>query len=274
MLGYGTYTEVLKAMYKGNLAAVKKFNYISNIKTFKKQASFISRLSSDNIVQLFGMVIQNKRSPELVFEYMDGGSLDVFIKKQKTSLTNFSKAGIALAIARGLQILHEHNIIHRDLRSRNVLLSTDGRVKLADFGFARENAPMQDYRSQALPYAAGSAYPAAPSSGEIYNNPLATAFWTAPEVLQHHNDHSIESDIYSFGIILTELDTLTAPYSSSGEKIWQTLIRVQEGSITPQLSSSCEPWYKEITGKCISQDPMNRPKFDVIVQLFEQYAFE
>ncbi|OQR89252.1 hypothetical protein THRCLA_22719 [Thraustotheca clavata] len=87
---------------------------------------------------------------------------------------------------------------------------------------------------------------------------MASVLWAAPEILNYCMAR-IENDIYSFGIILTELDTLLAPYSTIDTPIWQTLTQIQEGELTMQ---------------CLSFDPLKRPKCVDIIVALEQCAFK
>ncbi|OQR89250.1 hypothetical protein THRCLA_22718 [Thraustotheca clavata] len=101
-------------MFSNNIVAK-----ITSFKCLQARASFIYKLYSENIVQLLDMV-KSPSSPHLVFEYMNGRSLDSYLMSQ-----------CPLAIARGLYELHDYIIVHHDLRSRNVLLFDDKAISMS-----------------------------------------------------------------------------------------------------------------------------------------------
>ncbi|OQR80541.1 kinase, partial [Thraustotheca clavata] len=229
-------------------------------------------LHSEYIIQLHGIVNDNAYCHyQLAFEYMNGGTLDSYIMCQRRRKKDVLKIEIALAIARGLHELHSHKIVHRDLRSRKILLSTDGRVKLSDFGFTRHNPAMEphysDWNASVLSSESDIEIASIGSSAQSNYTPVAASLWTAPEALYDDHSYKIENDIYSFGVILIELDTLKAPSSCNIKQITE----VEEGLAEFQLGSNCEPWYKVLVERCLSFDPKKRPdSFDIVREL-ERY---
>ncbi|OQR82394.1 kinase, partial [Thraustotheca clavata] len=108
-------------------------------------------------------------------------------RNDEATVTNYTTLEIAWVIANGLADIHGYRCIHRDLKSPNVLLSTKHYIKIADFGLVHEvNSTM--------------------------THVVSGRSWTAPEMLKS-GKYSYPADIYSFGVILTELDTLALPYS-------------------------------------------------------------
>ncbi|XP_074389736.1 serine/threonine-protein kinase PAK 3-like [Zonotrichia albicollis] len=123
----------------------------------------------------------------LVLEYMDGGALSDIISR--TYLCEDEAAAISRECLQGLDFLHSNHIIHQDVKSRNILLKTDGSVKLADFGLFAPLTPEQSRRSSVA----------------------GTAGWLAPEVVTGQ-PHGPKVDIWSLGIVGIEMVEREVPY--------------------------------------------------------------
>jgi len=132
-------------------------------------------------------------------------------------------------------------LIHRDLKSRNVLIDAQAGAKLSDFGISRN-------RSYTETMTAG----------------VGTARWIAPEVILggHYTEFA---DIYSFGVVLSEIDTCKPPYhdavNTNGGKMQDVTILqlVSAGKLTPSLSPECPPSIVQLTQACLAFDPAQRP---------------
>ncbi|GMF25489.1 unnamed protein product [Phytophthora lilii] len=158
------------------------------------------------------------------------------------SLSTMLCDGIALDIAHGLTYLHsmEPNILHRDLKSRNVLLDSQLNAKLTDFGVSRER------------------------SDDLMTNAVGTSLWMAPEVMMGgHYDG--KADVFSFGVLLSELDTHFMPYANvrnaSGHKPTEAAIlqMVAVGNLQVEFSRDCPLELLTLAHACISVDPKDRP---------------
>jgi len=189
---------------------------------------------------------------EFVVEYMDQGDLKVVL--ENTTPESFpwkEKLPCALSIAEGLVYLHSMNIIHRDLKSRNVLMDSISGTKLTDFGVSRE------------------------ASSETMTIGVGTYRWMAPEILQE-NYYTIAADIFSFGMILSELDTHHIPYSDlrneKGFALVDTAIMsmVIHGEIQPTFSARCPTWVRELAFQCISRNPEERPTAIQVSTIFRK----
>nr|XP_017222211.1 PREDICTED: cysteine-rich receptor-like protein kinase 2 isoform X1 [Daucus carota subsp. sativus] len=189
-IGEGGFADVYKGITEtGDVVAVKKHALTSDKAKadFKNEVRLISNIHHRNVIRLLGC--SHKGSELLlVFEYMANGSLDNFLYGEKHGTLNWKqRADIILGIARGLAYLHEefHScIIHRDIKSSNILLDDGFQPKIADFGLAR--LTMED------------------RSHEISSKYVGTLGYTAPEYAIH--GHLTEKvDTYSFGIVVLEI---------------------------------------------------------------------
>jgi len=172
---------------------------------------------------------------------MDQSDLkEVLHHRKPTEFTWPEKIKCALNIVEGLIYLHSMSIIHRDLKSRNVLMDSKKGTKLTDFGVSRED------------------------TGETMTIGVGTYRWMAPEILQD-NHYTVACDIFSFGMILSELDTHCIPYSNlrndKGHKLVDTAIisLVIRGAIKPTFTVDCPSWIRDLALKCITGNPENRP---------------
>ncbi|KAL8155614.1 hypothetical protein AgCh_000851 [Apium graveolens] len=150
-VGEGGFGDVYKGVLeKGHVVAVKKLaTSSSKVKeNFESEIKLTSEVNHRNIIRLLGY---SRKGPELllVFEYMENGSLDKFLYgEERGTLSWKQRFDIIFGIARGLAYLHEEfhtSIIHRDIKSSNILLDVDYHPKIADFGLARLIAEDQSH---------------------------------------------------------------------------------------------------------------------------------
>ncbi|CAN8175913.1 unnamed protein product [Coccothraustes coccothraustes] len=143
----------------------------------------------------------------LVMEYMDGGTLQDVVRQ--TRMAEGEMAAVSRECLQGLDFLHSNRVIHRDLKSSNILLGMDGSVRLADFGLCAQLSPERDQRSSMV----------------------GTAHWMAPEVVTR-SPYGPKVDIWAFGIVTIEMVEGEPPYFRETAAMARALIR-QNG--TPQL---------------------------------------
>ncbi|KAL4631927.1 hypothetical protein ACB092_04G014500 [Castanea dentata] len=190
-LGQGGFGSVFKGqLSNGQLIAVKRLckNSTQGIEEFKNEVMLIAKLQHRNLVKLFGCCIQEEEKM-LIYEYMPNKSLDSFIFDQtRSSLLNWRKRfEIILEIARGILYLHQDSrlrIIHRDLKTSNILLDTELNPKISDFGIARisKGDQIQDKTTRIV----------------------GTYGYMSPEYVIF-GKFSTKSDVFSFGVILLEI---------------------------------------------------------------------
>ncbi|XP_052196769.1 cysteine-rich receptor-like protein kinase 2 [Diospyros lotus] len=188
-LGGGGFGDVYKGVLRnGNVVAVKKL-VISSARAkadFESEVRLISNVHHRNLIRLVGCC---NKGPELllVYDYMANGSLDEFLYGEKRGvLTWKQRFGIIFGMARGLAYLHEQYhvcVIHRDIKSSNILLDDDFQAKIADFGLARLLPEDQTHVSTRF---------------------AGTLGYTSPEYAIH-GQLSEKVDTYSFGVVVLEI---------------------------------------------------------------------
>ncbi|GMP33720.1 hypothetical protein CsSME_00006916 [Camellia sinensis var. sinensis] len=145
-----------------------------------------------------------------------------------------------------MQYLHSLGILHRDLKSENLLLGEDMCVKVADFGIS------------CLESQCGSA-----------KGFTSTYRWMAPEMIKEKH-HTKKVDVYSFGIVLWELLTALTPFDNMTPE--QAAFAVCQKNARPPLPSTCPVAFRHLINRCWSSNPNKRPHFEEIVNILEVYA--
>ncbi|KAH1082891.1 hypothetical protein J1N35_022652 [Gossypium stocksii] len=189
-LGEGGFGDVYKGVLKnGKIVAIKKLAIMQSRRAkldFESEVKLISNVHHRNLIRLLGCC---SKGPELllVYEYMANSSLDKFLfGERRGSLIWKQRCDIIVGIARGLTYLHEEFhvcIIHRDIKSSNILLDNDFHPKIADFGLAR-----------LLPQ----------DKSHLSTKFAGTLGYTSPEYAIH-GQLSEKTDVYSYGIVVLEI---------------------------------------------------------------------
>lgn len=181
-LGEGAFGEVYKAIHKatGYVLAVKLVNTANinqqSIENIKKEVDILKKCRHVNVVNFFSWYTDKKGRLWIMMEFCDGGSLNDVLERGELSPTDevwFSEAQIcviATSVLKALLYLHSKNIVHRDIKSGNVLLLTDGTVKVSDFGVSRESLPEEKLHLEEL---------------SLHSTmPAGSPLWMAPEIIQ------------------------------------------------------------------------------------------
>jgi sterile alpha motif and leucine zipper containing kinase AZK len=140
LLGHGGYGDVYKAIWHGSEVAIKQL-HLKTLPThlkeeFEHEAQVMAQCQYPNIINLYGIVTETGHHA-LVMEYMPKGSLRGVLNDKSQELSWETRWLIAIDIAKGLSYLHSKNILHRDLKSLNILLGNDYHAKICDFGLAK-----------------------------------------------------------------------------------------------------------------------------------------
>eukprot|EP01087_Luapelamoeba_hula_P003945 TRINITY_DN138_c0_g1_i2.p1 TRINITY_DN138_c0_g1~~TRINITY_DN138_c0_g1_i2.p1 ORF type:complete len:1733 (-),score=273.96 TRINITY_DN138_c0_g1_i2:43-5241(-) len=250
-IGAGGYGAVHKAIWKDSDVAVKLLNTGNSISrenkvNFVSEVKIMTQLRHPNVVLFMGACTT---PPNLciIMEYMELGSLyDVLHNELVPRLPTGLKIKLATQAAQGMHFLHSSGILHRDLKSPNILLDDKWNAKISDFGLTRLKEHNSDSNMDKL---AGSLY------------------WTAPEILGETMPFSEPSDVYSFGIILWELLTGADPYE--GMNPTTVAVCVLRDNLRPPMPRDVQPLeYGEITTSCWDSQVDARPTFlEVVTRL-------
>ena len=216
----------------------------SFVAKFRMEAQAAAGLSHNNVVGVYD-VGEEDNVHYIVMELIDGITLKEYITR-KRKLGTKESIGIAIQVAQGLEAAHKRHIVHRDIKPQNIIISKDGRIKVADFGIARA---ITDETTN-LYGAAGSVH------------------YISPE--QARGGYCDErSDIYSFGITLYEMVTGRVPFE--GDNTVAVALAHLEEAVTPpsQLNPMVSRGLEEIILKCTQKKPDRRyPSIgDVITDL-------
>lgn len=183
----------------------------------------------------------------LVLEYGDGGDLEGFIQARQLHRHGIEPPNeqeameIFQQIAMGVQFLHSHNVIHRDLKAKNVFLFQDGRAVIGDFGTSKT-------------LSSASAF-----SSTLVGSPL----YMSPEILEGE-PHSFATDVWSLGCILYELLSLESPFS--GPSYPAVVFRITQGSYKPLMTSVSES-VRALVTKMLQNDQHKRPTMEDILAM-------
>lgn len=190
-LGAGGFGDVYKATYQGETVAVKllkESSYKSGVPAFEKEAVIMANHRHKNLVRFLGFC---PTKYALVMEYAPRGSLsNLLISSQEISWQD--RYQIALDVAEGMCYLHDCGILHRDLKSENILLDSNGRAKITDFGIS---TLVNDHLTFGSWDEKGS------------------YLWMAPEIF-HTYKNTMAGDVYSYGMVLWQLGARTHPFSA------------------------------------------------------------
>ncbi|OQR87875.1 protein kinase [Achlya hypogyna] len=241
-LGTGGYGAVFQATYSGHPVAVKVAQR-TGAAAMLNEIRLMAENQSPYIVPLLAVMGYRSSQPKMLLELMDAGDLHQYLKDTRTgrsTLVSVSALEVAWVVAHALWDLHERGVVHRDVKSQNVLLCSRNYIKLGDLGISRVSAGAMTPERGTLQY-------------------------MAPEVLKTSGTYGPAADIYSFGVLLTELDTLEAPYAGSKLGVLQIRDGVLSNSLKPSVSASCAPWLRDLVTACLEHDPDMRPSAEEIV---------
>eukprot|EP01006_Ploeotia_vitrea_P022552 TRINITY_DN54962_c0_g1_i1.p1 TRINITY_DN54962_c0_g1~~TRINITY_DN54962_c0_g1_i1.p1 ORF type:complete len:777 (+),score=416.56 TRINITY_DN54962_c0_g1_i1:39-2333(+) len=249
-VGKGSQGEVYRAMWQGTRVAVKKVDTRDVpddvIEEFCQEAIIMRRLRHPNLTLFMGVSMAH---PHLciVTEYVDRGSLFDLLRDETSPLTWTRSLQIAMDIAQAMNYLHKYDppILHRDLKSLNILIDGNWRAKVADFGMTR-------FQDEGTMTQCGS--------------PL----WMAPEMIRN-DPYDEKADVYSFGIVLWELYTRRIPYRRRQLNPSILVVKVVREDLRPHIPSQCPASYKMLMQMCWDPKPTKRPSFRQVIRILQSF---
>ncbi|XP_043507877.1 tyrosine-protein kinase Src42A isoform X4 [Frieseomelitta varia] len=247
-LGQGQFGEVWEGSWNNTTAVAIKTLKPGTMdpKDFLAEAQIMKKLRHAKLIQLYA-VCTLEEPIYIITELMRNGSLLEYLQGKGKTLNLQRLIDMAAQIAAGMAYLESQNYIHRDLAARNVLVAELNVVKIADFGLARL-IKEDEYEARI-----GARFPIK---------------WTAPEAA-NYSKFSIKSDVWSFGILLTELVTYgRIPYP--GMTNAEVLHQVEHGYRMP-CPPGCPTALYDIMLECWNKDPMKRPTFETLQWKLEDF---
>eukprot|EP01127_Copromyxa_protea_P005958 TRINITY_DN15780_c0_g1_i1.p1 TRINITY_DN15780_c0_g1~~TRINITY_DN15780_c0_g1_i1.p1 ORF type:complete len:822 (-),score=147.78 TRINITY_DN15780_c0_g1_i1:34-2499(-) len=244
-LGSGTSGQVFKGLFKGKEVAIKVLtatNIEQELIEFQKEFAILTSLNSPYMISFYGAVVEDYLM--MVMELCERGSLYDVLTKSTKEITWERALSFASDMAEGMAALHNHDppIIHRDLKSLNLLVTKDWMCKVCDFGLSRQ----------------------VQGDMKTFNRLCGTFTYCSPEVF-NGGMATDKSDVFSMGIVLWELMNVCAthkyqqPYQEFSFTLdFQIIVQTSQGlrpSIPPGVNNDLVDLYLD----CVSQDPEIRP---------------
>jgi len=257
VIGAGSFGDVYVGTWRGTRVAVKVVKKGKGVKEalfedFALECSVLSKLHHPNIVQLLAVSTSGQTPPVLmlVMEYMDKGTVHSLLhESQDTTLDIETRLQLLLDAAKGMFYLHQCDppVLHRDLKTANLLVDKYNRVKITDFGLSRSMP--QDATMTAC----------------------GTPKYAAPEVLKSTR-YGPGADVWSFGVITWEVFANKEPYA--GVPSMQVVVSVAtQGNQLESLGDASEP-QERLVKDCLSFDPLARPGFGEVLRRLDKMLGE
>ncbi|KAJ0603852.1 putative dual-specificity kinase TKL-Pl-4 family [Helianthus annuus] len=271
VLARGTFGTVHRGVYDGIDVAVKLLDWgeeghrteaeIQSLRAaFTQEVAVWHKLDHPNVTKFIGATMGSAElniqtdngqisMPSniccVVVEYLPGGALkNYLIKNRRKKLAFKVVVQMALDLARGLSYLHSEKIVHRDVKTENMLLDKSRTVKIADFGVARVEA----------------------SNPNDMTGETGTLGYMAPEVL-NGNAYNRKCDVYSFGICLWEIYCCDMPYPDlSFSEVTSAAVRQ---NLRPEIPRCCPSSLANVMKRCWDANPDKRPGMEEVVTMLE-----
>eukprot|EP00727_Mastigamoeba_balamuthi_P013046 m51a1_g8364 putative protein serine threonine (1457) ;mRNA; r:127127-133694 len=241
---------ISRGTWRRNAVAIKEMHaallHTDDMLEFRREIEVLNAIRSPYIVTFYGTITRDSTT-KLIMEYAPLGSVSNHIHPKKGELSMKLKVKIALDCARGMQVLHNNGILHRDLKPGNLLLFSLGASKV--------NAKLTDF---------GSARTTADDEASKYTNGVGTPIYMAPEIIAN-NPYGPKADVYSYGVTLLELVTEEVPYETFENQFAITRF-VSDGSRldVPECPVA------DLIRKCWAQSQEERPDFNTVELLVSE----
>ena len=205
---------------------------VNFVTKFRTEAQSAAGLEHPNIVNIYDVGSENGLH-FIVMEHIEGITLKTYIEK-KGQLSFKEATSIAIQVARGIEAAHKKNLIHRDIKPQNIIISTEGKVKVTDFGIAK-----------------------ASSSNTISADVMGSVHYASPEQTRNIAVDG-RSDIYSLGIVMYEMVTGRVPFDGD-TTVAVALQHLQEEMVGPSVYAPELPIsYEKMVLKCTQKNPDRR----------------
>ncbi|KAL0662254.1 hypothetical protein Bca4012_099091 [Brassica carinata] len=267
VIARGTFGTVYKGIYDGEAVAVKVLDWEddgqeskTNRALFRQEVTVWHKLDHPNVTKFVGasMGTTNLKIPTadlenslpqraccVVVEYVSGGTLKHYLIRNRRKKLAFKVViKLALDLSRGLSYLHSEKIVHRDVKTENVLLDVQSNLKIADFGVARVEA----------------------LNPKDMTGETGTLGYMAPEVIDG-KPYNRRCDVYSFGICLWEIYCCDMPYPDLSFVDVSSAVVLH--NLRPEIPRCCPTVLANIMKKCWDGNPQRRPEMEEVVKMLE-----
>uniref|UniRef100_A0A8C2B3H3 non-specific serine/threonine protein kinase n=1 Tax=Cyprinus carpio TaxID=7962 RepID=A0A8C2B3H3_CYPCA len=244
-IGHGSFGAVYFAhdIRTNEVVAIKKMSYSGKQSNEKwqdivKEVKFLQKLRHPNTVEYRGCYLR-EHTAWLVMEYCLGSASDL-LEVHKKPLQEVEIAAITHGALQGLVYLHSHNMIHRDVKAGNILLTEPGQVKLGDFGSASIMAPANSF--------------------------VGTPYWMAPEVILAMDEGQYDGkvDVWSLGITCIELAERKPPLFNMNAM--SALYHIAQNESPVLQSSHWSDYFRNFVDSCLQKIAQDRPTSDVLLK--------
>uniref|UniRef100_A0A673K2H4 non-specific serine/threonine protein kinase n=1 Tax=Sinocyclocheilus rhinocerous TaxID=307959 RepID=A0A673K2H4_9TELE len=244
-IGHGSFGAVYFARDVRTLevVAIKKMSYSGKQSNEKwqdiiKEVKFLQRIKHPNSIEYKGCYLR-EHTAWLVMEYCLGSASDL-LEVHKKPLQEMEIAAITHGALQGLAYLHSHNMIHRDIKAGNILLTEPGQVKLADFGSASIASPANSF--------------------------VGTPYWMAPEVILAMDEGQYDGkvDIWSLGITCIELAERKPPLFNMNAM--SALYHIAQNENPTLQSSEWTDYFRNFVDSCLQKLPHDRPNSEELLK--------
>lgn len=241
---------------------------------FERESLIIAKLSHPHIIQVIDRGVTPSGSPYFVMEYIDGIDLRQCLQQGQLSLN--SKLEMCLQIAKAVAYAHSNQVIHRDLKPNNILLDAHWHVKVLDFGIAQwtqeqgtQDQGAQNKRTQDAKTSVGE--PLSKENAQLSDDVVGTAAYMAPELNQAGAIATVQSDMYSLGVMMYEVFCGVLPsakhFRRDTEELPPLLVKLLHQCLQPQpekrpvsMSEVVEALLSLMRGSHLSDQQISRAK--------------
>ncbi|KAF9974851.1 hypothetical protein BGZ73_001666 [Actinomortierella ambigua] len=239
LIGSGGYGQVYRAKWEERIAAIKKIpltqDEVRQAGALQQEIDSLQRLVDRHVIQFYGTTFHEGQLV-VVMDYAEGGSLHRAIEEGRV-VDWSTKTRIAEEIVQGLAYIHYKDVLHLNLKSKNVLLTRHMEVKLSDFGLSTVKIQ---------------------SASKSASSRNGTLRWMAPELLTARPMYSTKSDMYALGMVMWELAAnCTIPFKGQLDNLM--VISLVRSGEREELPDDTPLKYREWVEKCWDQDPTKRP---------------